>query len=145
MVESFGDSAPHEVSRRELANVIEARIDEIFETVQKEMKRSGYDGLLRAGAVLTGGAAQLPGMQETAAKILNCPVRIGRPDRLTGMADALKSPSYATSVGLLRVGLNLDTALTSDHEKNGNGTSINNVWSAMTKMFRRLLPDERSN
>lgn len=143
MVESFGDSPPHEVSRKELSNVIEARIEEIFESVQKEMKRSGYDGLLRAGVVLTGGVAQLPGISDVAARVLNCPVRVGKPERLTGMADALKSPAFATSVGLLRVGLSLDTDLEREPERKPKG-SAGNVVESMLKMFRKLLPDDRS-
>jgi cell division protein FtsA len=143
-VESFGDAAPHEVSRRELASVIEARIEEIFEAVQKEMKRSGYDGLLRAGAVLTGGAAQMDGMQEVAQRVLGCPVRVGKPERITGMADALKSPSFSTSVGLLRVGLSLDTELADDKKKlSSEGGAGRDIISQLSQMFRRLLPDDR--
>jgi cell division protein FtsA len=143
MVEPFGDSAPHEVSRKDLANVIEARMEEIFEQVQKEVKRSGYDGLLRAGAVLTGGASQLIGINEVAQKILNCPVRTGKPERLTGMADVLKSPAFATSVGLLRVGLNLDMELDSEPEGRANGSPIGGLGALLGGWFKRLLPDDR--
>jgi cell division protein FtsA len=143
IVEPFGDSVPQEVSRKELANVIEARVEEIFEQVQKEMKRSGYDGLLRAGAVLTGGVAQLPGIADLASKTLNCPVRVGKPERLTGVADALKNPAYATSVGLLRVGLKLDTDIHSEPDSNGAGNALGGIGAMLGGLLRRLLPDDR--
>ena len=60
MVQPVGEGMPQEVKHNELAMVIEARVTELFELVQAEIKRSGYDGLLRAGVVLTGGCAQLP-------------------------------------------------------------------------------------
>lgn len=145
MVEPFGDSAPQEMARRDLANVIEARVEEMFELVQKEMKRSGYDTLLRAGVVLTGGCAQLEGMQEVAARVLACPVRVGKPERLTGMADALKNPSYSTSVGLLRVGLNLIGEGDDAPDRARDGVNLGGVGALLSRLFRRLLPDDRDN
>jgi cell division protein FtsA len=104
VVQPFGEGMPEEIRRSDLAMVIEARVSEIFELVQAEIKRSGFDELLRAGVVLTGGCAQLPGIREVAADILGCPVRIAKPERLTGMADALRNPSFSTSVGLPPMG-----------------------------------------
>ena len=106
-VEPFGGEILP-VSRRDLAMVIEARFEEIFELVEKEVKRSGYAGLLRAGAVITGGSSQLPGYRDLASRILNVPVRLAHPEKITGIADTLKNPSYSTSVGLLRLGLEMD-------------------------------------
>lgn len=114
LVEPFGDGMPIEVKREELADVIEARIEEICEKVQQEIKRSGYDGLLRAGAVITGGCSQLPGVREVAQRVFGFPVRLAKPERLTGMADMLRNPSYSTSVGLLRLGLQMDTPAPSE-------------------------------
>ena len=140
MVEPFGDGMPQEVSRRELADVIEARVEEIFEHVQREIKRSGYDGLLRAGAVITGGGSGLEGIGEVAGRILQCPVRLARPEKLTGMADVLKNPSYSTSVGLLRVGLELDAVADYDNMANGNG--VPNLTNWLGSIFKRFLPDD---
>jgi cell division protein FtsA len=145
LVESFGDGIPQEVSRRELAMVIEARVEEMFELVHKEIKRSGYDGLLRAGAVITGGSAQLEGMKELAAEVLKCPVRVARPEKLTGMADVLKNPSYSTSVGLLRMGLDFDGGFFEDDGSN-NPNSANaggGFGRLLSDFLRRLLPDDR--
>ena len=100
-VRAFGEDRPVKVSRKELANIIEARVEEIFQLVQQEIKRSGYDGLLPAGMVLTGGSSALPGIRSLASKVLGLPVRIARPENLVGLTDQLNSPAFSTSVGLL--------------------------------------------
>lgn len=142
MVEPFGDGMPQQVSRRDLANVVEARLEEIFEFVHKEIKRAGYDGLLRAGAVLTGGASQTEGIHELAARILKCPVRLAKPERLTGMADALRTPAFSTSVGLLRLGLGMDSVVDATPHENGSSSSFG-LGSLLGGFLRRLLPDDR--
>lgn len=143
-VQPFGEGIPTEVKRSELAMVIEARAAEIFEQVQTEIKRSGYDGLLRAGAVLTGGGAQLPGIRDLAQDVLDSPVRVAKPESLTGMADALRSPAYATSVGLLRLGLQMDTAAPIQPTTTAPRPSVN-IASVFTSLIRRLLPDDDRN
>ncbi|NDJ63335.1 MAG: cell division protein FtsA [Chloroflexi bacterium] len=140
LVQPFGEGMPTEVRRSDLAMVIEARIAEIFELVQTEIKRSGYDGLLRAGAVITGGGAQLPGIGEIASEVLGCPVRIAKPERLTGMADVLRAPAFSTSVGLLRLGLQMDSAR--ELLMNGHGLPTARIGGLLTGFFRRLLPDD---
>jgi cell division protein FtsA len=100
-VRAFGEDRPVKVSRKDLANIIEARVEEIFSLVQQEIKRSGYDGLLPAGMVLTGGSSALPGIRSLASKVVGLPVRIARPENLVGLTDQLNSPAYSTSVGLL--------------------------------------------
>lgn len=144
IVEPFGDGMPQEVSRRHLAMVVEARVLEIFELVQKEIKRSGYDGLLRAGAVLTGGSSQIPALKVVASDVLGCPVRLAKPERLIGMADALRNPSYSTSVGLLQMGLEF----TSLADENGSPSLPNlpgaGLSNTLGNFLRRLLPDDRA-
>jgi cell division protein FtsA len=90
------------VGRQDLATVIEARVEEIFQLILQEVEGSGYDGLLPAGIVLTGGASQLRGITDVAQQILNVPARVGAPRELVGLVDSLRSPAYATGVGLLR-------------------------------------------
>jgi cell division protein FtsA len=144
LVQPFGEGYPDEKKRSELSMVIEARVEEMFDMVHREIKRSGYDGLLRAGAVVTGGGAKLPGLRVVALEVLGFPVRLGRPERLTGMADALKHPSYSTSVGLLRLGLEMDAAApVSDSDgRNGRGANGGGLSTWLNDIFRRLLPDE---
>jgi len=143
LVEPFGDGVPQEISRKELAMVIEARVEEIFELVQKEIKRSGYDGLLRAGAVITGGSSQIQGMKEVASAVFNSPVRMAKPEKLTGMADILKNPSYSTSVGLLRMGLEFDGGFMEDEIAPGGTIPGSGFGQMLGDFLRRLLPDDR--
>jgi cell division protein FtsA len=140
LVQPFGEGMPTEVQRHDMAQVIEARAEEIFELVLKEIKRSGYDGLLRAGAVLTGGCSQLEGIREVATQVLGFPVRLAKPERLTGMADALRSPAYSTSVGLLRLGLDMESAATPETKTNGGNGGLK-IGTFFGNLFKRLLPD----
>ncbi len=139
LVQPFGEGLPTEVQRSALAEIIELRVTEVFEFVQREIKRSGYDGLLRAGAVITGGSAQLPGIREVAEQVFGFPVRIARPERLTGMADALRSPAYSTSVGLLRLGLEMEGANGGGYRGQPAGGA--RIGSLLGGFFKRLLPD----
>jgi cell division protein FtsA len=101
-VRPFGEDDVVQVGHKDLVQIINARVEEIFGMVVQEIKRSGYDGLLPAGMVLTGGTAALPGIQKVAGRVLGVPVRIAQPDQLIGMTDRLEAPAFATSVGLLR-------------------------------------------
>ena len=139
-VEPFGGEILP-VSRRDLAMVIEARFEEIFELVEKEIKRSGYAGLLRAGAVITGGSSQLPGYRDLASRILNVPVRLAHPEKITGIADTLKNPSYSTSVGLLRLGLEMD-AMVEPEAVDTMGLPVNQWGRRMNEIIRRFLPQD---
>lgn len=143
VVEPFGDGIPEEISRKDLAMVVEARVEEIFELVQKEIKRSGYDGLLRAGAVITGGSSQIEGMKDVASAVLNCPVRMAKPEKLTGMADVLRNPSYSTSVGLLRMGLDFDGGYYEDGIGSESSLPGSGFGQLLGDFLRRLLPDNR--
>ena len=100
-VRAFGEDEPVAVSRKELAHIIEARVEEIFDLVLQEIKRSGYDGLLPAGMVLTGGTSTCPAFAACQSELLGLPVRIAKPENLIGLIDQLHSPAYSTSVGLL--------------------------------------------
>jgi len=116
----FGDGGRQQVSRQFLSQVIQARVEEIFDLILQEIKRSGYDGLLPAGVVLCGGSADLAGIRDSARDILNLPVRIGAPQDLHGLVDILGSPAYATSVGLLEWGLRHDTPRPTRVRRNGH-------------------------
>ena len=106
-VRPFGEDKTVQINRQELAHIIEARVEEIFAIALQEIKRSGYDGLLPAGMVLTGGTSALPGIRDLASEVLGMPVRIAQPENLNGMVDQLYSPAYSTSVGLLRWALKM--------------------------------------
>lgn len=105
----FGESSPQTLPRWKLAEIIEARVEEMLGMVLQEIKRSGYDGLLPAGVVLCGGMAQLPGLQDLARDVVGLPVRIGTPQGLVGLVDRIGGPAYAVAAGLVGWGLMADT------------------------------------
>ncbi|MCM2332131.1 cell division protein FtsA [Geopseudomonas sagittaria] len=104
-VPSVGDRPPRELSRQALAEVVEPRYEELFSLVQGELRRSGYEDLLPAGIVITGGTAKMEGAVELAEEIFHMPVRLGLPQGVRGLEDVVRNPAYATGVGLLLYGL----------------------------------------
>ncbi|HPR08159.1 MAG TPA: cell division protein FtsA [Denitromonas sp.] len=100
-VPGVGDRSARKLSRQALADVIEPRVSELFELVQSELRRSGYEELLSSGIVLTGGASVMDGMIELGEEIFHMPVRIGAPQYKGGLADVVCQPRYATAMGLM--------------------------------------------
>ena len=96
-----GERGSDRVRRSVVTRIIQARLEEIFNEVQSRLKKSGFDVAAGRRAVLTGGGAQLAGMREVAAQILNKQVRIGRPQTFPGLPAATAGPAYATALGLL--------------------------------------------
>ena len=138
----FGDQEKVQYSRKDLAIIIEARLEEIFTLILQEIKRSGYDGLLPAGMVLTGGTSVLPGIRTLAREVFDFPVRIAGPEGLKGMVDQLHTPAYSTSVGLLTWTILMNTV---SYEKEMRrirfsqvGASLN--FRSILSFLRRLLP-----
>ncbi len=103
-VPGVGERAPRKLSRQTLAEVVEPRIEELYTLVQSELRRSGFEELLSSGIVLTGGSALLQGMSELGEEVFHLPVRIGVPAYTGPLADVVRSPRYATAVGLLLEG-----------------------------------------
>jgi cell division protein FtsA len=136
-VTSFGNGARQEVSRLQLAEVIEARAEEILALILREVKRSGYDGLLAAGLVVCGGSADLAGLKELAERVLRLPVRVGTPHDLQGLTDVLESPAYATAVGLLLWGTR--HAQTGE-PGSGRPRPPSIFWQRIRDWFRAFLP-----
>ena len=100
-VRPFGKETPVQIKRQDLAAILEPRVEELFSLVRQEIKRSGYDGLLPAGVVLTGGTSHLPGIKEVASDVLHLPVRFAQPGELRGLVDRLRTPAFSASLGLL--------------------------------------------
>ncbi len=103
-VQSVGGGKTRNVSRFMLTEIIEPRVEEIFQLVQREILKSGYDSLVSSGVVLTGGSAALEGIVELAEQVFGLPVRRGLPMGITGLVDVVKSPAYSTGVGLVLYG-----------------------------------------
>jgi cell division protein FtsA len=103
-VAGIGEGDATTASRRELAEVIEARMREVFEKIGDEIERAGYKGMLPAGLVLTGGASQLAGTARLGREVLQMPVRVAGPSGVSGLTDNLLTPAHSTSIGLLMWG-----------------------------------------
>ncbi|HVN14151.1 MAG TPA: cell division protein FtsA [Anaerolineales bacterium] len=143
-IRPFGEDRPVQINRQDLAHIIEARTEEIFNLILQEIKRSGYDGLLPAGMVLTGGTSALPGIRRVASEVLGMSVRTAQPENLVGLVEKLNSPSYSTSVGLLHWALTMhdhDLAAGSERRdrRRTKGESTMNLDS-VKNWLKRLLP-----
>ena len=103
-VPSMGDRTPRRLSRQTLAEVVEPRYEELFTLIQAELQRSGYENLIAAGIVLTGGSAKMEGAVELAEEVFHMPVRQGVPQYVTGLPDVIRDSIYSTAVGLLLFG-----------------------------------------
>ncbi|ABU57187.1 cell division protein FtsA [Roseiflexus castenholzii] len=136
--EGFAPGERQQISRHMLNQVLQARAEELTELIYNEIRRSGYEGLLPAGIVLTGGTAQLPRLDELMRDMLGIPVRIGAPTDLTGLADTLNSPAYATAIGLLRWGMRHGM---SGFHSGGGPPPDHGGWVSTYERFKRWLKE----
>lgn len=133
-VPSVGDRAPRDLSRQALAEVVEPRYDELFTLVQGELRRSGFEDLIAAGIVLTGGTSKMEGVTELAEEIFHMPVRLGAPHNIKGLKDIVNNPIYSTGVGLLLYGLKQQEGGHTVGDRQGAG-----VWQSLKGWFQRNL------
>lgn len=103
-VPSIGDRPVRQISRLNLAEIVEPRYDELLKLVQTELRRSGFEDLIAAGIVLSGGSAKVEGLVDLAEEIFHMPVRLGIPQNVTGLSEVVRNPIFATGVGLLLFG-----------------------------------------
>jgi cell division protein FtsA len=131
-VPSVGGREPREVSRQILGRIVAPRMEEILTLAYKEIVKSGYEDILAAGVVLTGGAALLEGITELAEQIFNMPVRRGRPTGIGGLNDMVNSPMYATGVGLVLYG---SRHISKNAFIQGSGSLFVNMFKKIKKWF----------
>jgi cell division protein FtsA len=132
-VPSVGDRPPRRLARQTLAEVVEPRYEELLTLVQAELRRSGFEDLIAAGVVLTGGSSKMEGLMDLAEEILHMPVRIGMPRTVSGLSDVVRNPIYATGVGLLMFGHK------NMHERGAqsvSGGGFKTVWDRMKSWFQ---------
>ena len=103
-VPSVGDRPPRRLARQTLAEIVEPRFEELFGLIRDELRRSGFEELIAAGVVITGGSAKMEGAVELAEEVFHTPVRLGAPQYVEGLADVVRNPIHATGVGLLLYG-----------------------------------------
>ena len=134
LVPGVAKRPPKKVLKKAVSHVISSRYEELFAIVHAELRRSGFEDLVTAGLVLTGGASKTPGVLELAEKMFNMPVRLGLPQHVSGLVEVRENPSYATGVGLLLHGLRSQMSEGSprydfDHTKQS-------VWGRMRNWFQ---------
>ncbi|NIM46819.1 MAG: cell division protein FtsA [Candidatus Aenigmarchaeota archaeon] len=130
----FSENEEGEFTKKHLAEIIEARLSELFQMVKLELRKVGKDGMLPAGAVLTGGGAKLQDLVDFAKDSLKLPAQIGYPSQnLKGIIDKVHNPLYATSVGLMLSGID-------DQEIVGANQKIGAVIDKIKKILRSFLP-----
>lgn len=133
-VPSVGGREPRKVSRQILGEIIEPRMEEILGLAHREIVKSGYDDLLAAGVVLTGGTAILEGITELAEQIFNTPVRRGYPIGIGGLTDIVNSPMYATGVGLIIYG-------SKDYYRNVFKRSDGNIFNRVNRRMKKWFTE----
>jgi cell division protein FtsA len=126
-------------SKKQVAEVIEARVEEIFQYVDKELKKIARSGRLPAGAVITGGGAKLDGIVEVAKNVLHLPASVGYPHDLVSSLDKVSDPAFTTAVGLVLWGNQLANKK-SDFGFGGGFSSINKATDGLRKLFKSFLP-----
>lgn len=132
-VPSIGDKVGKKIPQRALAEVVEARYEELFLLALNELRRSGLEEYISAGIVLTGGASKIAGAQELADRIFKMPVRIGKPQHVTGLEDIIYNPIYATGVGLLVYGMQQRQ---NQREVTLTQPNMKSLWSRMKHWFQ---------
>jgi len=132
-VPSVGERPPRRLARQTLAEVVEPRYEELMTLVQAELRRSGFEDLVAAGMVLTGGSSKMEGLVELAEEILHMPVRLGAPQSVTGLGEVVRNPIYSTGVGLLLFGHRHASARHSDGVADGGFKA---VWERMKSWFQ---------
>lgn len=129
-VPSVGGRETRTVSKQILSEIIEPRLEELFQLVNAEIGSSGYDAMTASGIVLTGGTASMDGIVELAEQVFNMPVRRGLPTGISGLVDVVKSPMYSTGVGLVLYG---SRQLTPKRNRFGRGDK-----NTFNKLFARM-------
>jgi cell division protein FtsA len=133
-VPSVGDRPPRRLARQTLAEWVQPRYEELFGMVQAELRRSGYESLVAAGIVLTGGGSKMEGVIELAEEVFHLPVRVGLPQHVTGLADVVSNPIHATGVGLLLYGSRQDGAPRSSNSSVAG--NVGNFWGKVKQWVK---------
>jgi cell division protein FtsA len=134
-VPSVGGRGPRVLPRMQLVEVIEPRVEEIFEHVKKELMRSGYYDSLGGGIVLTGGATAMDGVCDVAENTLGLPTRRGVPTKIGGLVDVVRSPAYATGVGLVMFGADHGTRAQLPSRDTDRPGLFKRAWGRLAEMF----------
>ncbi len=125
----------HGISHQDLCDILRARVEEVLRLILLELPRTGYQELVPAGLVLTGGSSNLAGMDILGRDMLRLPVRIGLPTNITGITDTLHDPAHATGVGLLLWGAR-HAGTPRSWQSRGFGSGLWNLMARLRGLFR---------
>lgn len=134
-VPSVGDRPPRRLARQTLAEIVEPRFEELFGLIRDELRRSGFEELIAAGIVITGGSAKMEGAVELAEEVFHMPVRLGAPQYVDGLLDVVRNPIHATGVGLLLYGY--ENTLRRDNRAAPMSGGIVDAWERMRGWFQK--------
>ncbi len=140
VTESFAPGEQQEISRYHLNQIVQSRAEQLLAMVGTEIQRSGYEGMLSTGVVLTGGSSQLAGLDELAREMLGMPVRIGVPGDLMGLSETIDAPPYATGVGLLKWGLSHGARQPNGTPAARDGGNWRSIYDRFTTWLKEFLP-----
>jgi len=132
-VPGVGERPPRRLARQTLAEVVEPRYEELMVLIQNELRRSGFEDLVAAGMVLTGGSSKMEGLVELAEEILHMPVRLGSPHDISGLGDVVRNPIYSTGVGLLMFG---HRNISKRNPEALTGNNLSTIWERMKSWFQ---------
>jgi len=134
-VPGVGERGPRQLSRQTLAEVIEPRVLELYELVQAELRRSGFEELMRSGIVITGGSAAMQGMVDLGEEVFHMPVRLGLPQYTGGLSEMMRNARYATGVGLLLAGMDQQDR---HQSMKFSGSSVKQILERMRGWFKNF-------
>ena len=125
-VPGFSGRSARKISKQEFVQIIQCRVEEIFDLAYEKIEKEGKNYLekIGAGMIITGGSGNLPGICDIAEKIFNLRARIGNPRNITGLSDNINDPSYATAVGLLYYGIVNESTKKADGRKIDIGNNV---------------------
>lgn len=133
------DTEEHTFSTQEIDDIVEARLEEIFEAIQKTLKKVGRAGKLPSGVVLTGGTAQLKGVVEYTKQALGVAARVGKPAGFGGVAESIEGPQFAVAAGLMLLDSERTPAVkTRSRNKPTGGGALKSVTSVFSKAFGKI-------
>ena len=138
-VPSVGGRDPQTRSRQLLCEIIEPRIEEMYNLIHGEIQRSGFGDLLASGVVVTGGASVMEGMVELGEEVMGLPVRLGQPGRVGGLSDVVRSPKYSTAVGLVLYGAEQEVTREAERRDTSSSSRIGTWGGKLGEWFREIF------
>ncbi|MEE9510770.1 MAG: cell division protein FtsA [Gammaproteobacteria bacterium] len=132
-VPSVGDRPPRRLARQTLGEVVEPRYEELFTLISNELRRSGFEEMIAAGIVITGGSSKMEGAVDLAEEVFHMPVRLGMPQYVRGLGEIVRNPIHATGVGILLYAQNKGEEQAAETTVRGN---VREIWERMKTWFQ---------